>query len=172
MGVDVFLVPGALGEPDVDDGQLQGRVGVGQHRDPLVAVDGRGVVQVGADVDLLDAGPRPELGDAAGVLAGEAPGGGLLVAAPLEHHVAVLGDVFDEVGGRGHHALEALAPDVLGAPVPALPAVRVADLLGEAAHHVEQAGLMAVGRVDGLVLAVAVTLGQDGERTVVLVDAL
>ena len=40
VGLDVFLVPGALGQPHVDDGQLQGRVGVRQHRDPLVAVDG------------------------------------------------------------------------------------------------------------------------------------
>ena len=152
--------------------KLKGRVGVGQHRDPFVAVDGGGVVEVGADVDLLDARPGPELGDAGGVLTGEAPGGGLFVAAPLEHHVAMLGDVLDEVGGRRHHALEALAPHVLGAPVPALPAIRVADLLGEAAHHVEQAGLMAVGSMDGLVLAVAVALRKDGQRAVFLVDPL
>ncbi len=171
VGRDVVLVPGALGQPHIDDGQLQGGVGVGKHGDPLVGVDGGGVVEVGADVHLLDARSRPELADAAGVLPGEAPGGGLFVAAPLEHHVAVLGDVLDEVGRRRHHALEALAPHVLGSPVPAFPTVRVADLLGEATHHVEQPGLVAVGGVDGLVLAVAVALGEDGERAVFLVDA-
>ncbi len=170
VGGDVFLVPGALGQPHIDDGQLHGCVGVRQYREPLVGVDGSRIVEVGGDVYLLDARPGPELADAAGVLPGEAPGRRFLVATPLEHHTAVLGDVLDEVGGRGHHALEALTPDVLGAPVPAFPAVRVADLLGEAAHHVEQAGLMTVGGVDSLVLAVSVTLGEDGERAVLLVD--
>ena len=129
------------------------------------------VVEVGADVDLLDAGPGPECEmrlaywpvKPQGVVSSSQP--------QLSTMSAVLGDVFDEVGRRRHHALEALAPDVLGAPVPAFPAVRVADLLGEAAHHVEQAGLVAVGGMDGLALAVAVALGQDGERAVFLVDA-
>ena len=69
-----------------------------------------------------------------------------------------------------HHALEPMAPHVLGAPVPALPAVGLADLEGEAAHLVEQAGAVAVWRVDGLALAVAVALDQDRRRAVLLVD--
>ena len=132
----------------------------------------RRVVEVGADVDLLDAGLRPEVQQAAGQLSAEAPGGGLGVAAPDQHHVAVLGDVLHHVVGGGHHADEALAPHVLGAPVPAFPAVRVPDLLGEAAHLVEEQGGAAVGSVDHLALAVAVALHQDGQRSVFLVHAL
>ena len=65
-----------------------GRIG-----DPLVGVDGRAEVELGADVDLLDAGLGEEVADVGGVLPGEAPRGGLVVAAPLEDHVAVLDDV-------------------------------------------------------------------------------
>ena len=169
MGLDVFFFPGAFLEPDVDDGQLQGGIGIGQHRYPFISMDGGAVVQFGADIDLLDAGLRPEVADAGGVLPGEAPGGRLRVAAPEEHHIAVLGDIFNEVGGRGHHALEALAPDVLGAPVPAFPAIRASYLLGKAAHHIEEAALVAVGGMDGLAFAVAVALDEDGERAVGLV---
>ncbi len=67
---------------------------------------------------------------------------------------------------------QTLAPDVPGTPVPALPAVRVAHLLGEAAHLVEEQGGAAVRRVDELALAVTVALHQDGQRPVLLVDPL
>ena len=49
VGLDVFLVVGAFGDPHVDDRQLQGGIGVGQDRDPLVGVDGAAVVQFRAD---------------------------------------------------------------------------------------------------------------------------
>ena len=145
-------------------------VGVGEDRDPLVGVDGRTEVELRADVDLLDPDLRVEVGDVGRVLPREAPRRGLVVAAPLEDHVAVVDDVLAHVQLRPHHALEAVAPDVLGAPVPALPAVRLADLEGEAAHRVEQTGAVAVRRVDGLALAVAVRLEEDRVRPVLLVD--
>ena len=170
MGVDVRLVVGALGDPHVHERELQRRVGVGKHGDPLVGVDRGGVVEIGVDVDLLDADLAPEEEEAAGELAAEAPGGRLGVAAPDDDHVAVLADVLHDVVGRAHHPDEALAPDVLGPPVPALPAVRVADLLGEAAHLVEEQRGAAVRGVDHLALAVAVGLHEDGQGAVLLVD--
>ena len=144
----------------------------GQDRDPLVGVDGGRVVEVGVDVDLLDADLGPEVEQPAGELSAEAPGGGLGVAAPHDHHVAVLADVVHDVVVRGHHADEALAPHMLGAPIPAFPAVGVADLLGEAAQLVEEQRGAAVRRMDHLALAVAVALHQDGQRAVCVADAL
>ena len=172
VGLHVLLVVRALGDPHVHDGQLQGGVGVGEDGDPLVGVDGRRVVEVGVDVDLLDADLVPEEEQPAGELSAEAPGRGLGVAAPHHHHVAVLADVVHDVVVGGHHADEALAPDVLGAPVPAFPAVGVADLLGEAAQLVQEQRGAAVGSMHHLALAVAVALHQDGQRPVLFADAL
>ncbi len=61
MSGDVFFVPGVFLQPRIDDGQLQSGVGIRKHRDPLVGVHRGGVVEVGTDVDLLDAGSCPEL---------------------------------------------------------------------------------------------------------------
>ena len=83
----------------------------------------------------------------------------------------MLDDVLQDVELGRHHALEPLPPHVLGAPVPALPAVGLADLQGEAAHLVEQAGAVAVRRMDGLAFAVAVALDEDRRWAVLLVDA-
>jgi hypothetical protein len=81
----------------------------------------------------------------------------------------MFGGVFDDVGRRVHDALGALAPDVLGAPVPAFPAVRVAHLEGESAQVLQQHAGVAVGRIQGLALPVSVTLQKDGIDAVGLV---
>ncbi len=124
VGRQVLLVVGALGEPAVGDGQVEGGVGVGQQRDPLVGVDGVAVVAVGGDVDLLDAQFFPPVAEAADQLAAPAPGSGLGVATPEEQQLGVLGDVVEQVALRQLLADELASPDVLGAPVPAFPASR------------------------------------------------
>jgi hypothetical protein len=51
----VLFVVRPLVQPHVGDGQVERGIGVGQDGDPLVGVDGGAVVQLGADVDGLDA---------------------------------------------------------------------------------------------------------------------
>ena len=170
VGVEVLLVVGALAEPAVRDRQVERGVRVGEHRDPAVGVHGGGVVEVGAHVDLLDADLTPPVAQAARELTLPAPRGGLLVAAPEEQELGVLGDVPEEV------ALLALAdglaaPEVLVAPPPAFPAVGLADLEGEAAPLAEELAAGAVAGLDDLVLAVLVALVEQGGRAVLLLDA-
>ena len=170
--VEVFFLVGALGHPHVGDSQLQRHVGVRQHGDPLVGVHGRGVVAVGRHEHRQHAYLVEPVAQTARHLAAPAPRRGLGIGAPVEDGVAVLGDVLDHVRGDGLHAHRIHAPGVLGAPVPALPAVGLAGLLEEAARQVQQVRLAAVGGMDVLRLAVAVGLGQDGERTGFLLNAL
>ena len=168
---EVLLVVGAVLEPLVADAEVHGGVGVGQHRDPPVGVHGGRVVEVGAHVDLLDAELAPPVAQAAGQLTLPAPGRGLLVAAPEEQQLGVLGDVPEQV------ALLALAdglaaPEVLAAPPPAFPAVRLAHLQREAAPLAEQLAAGAVAGLHDLVLAVLVALVEQGGRAVLLLDAV
>ena len=171
VGLEVLLVVGAVLEPHVGDGQVESRVGVGQHRDPPVGVHRRRVVEVGAHVDLLDAQLGVPVGEPAGQLALPAPRGGLLVAAPEEQQLAVLGHVVEQV------ALLALAdrlaaPEVLAAPPPAFPAVGLTDLEGVAAPQRQQLAAGAVAGLHHLVLAVLVALVEKGRRAVLLFDAV
>ena len=172
MRVEVGLVVGALLDPRVGYRQLQGRVGVGLDRYPLVGVHGVGVVHVGRDVYLLDAELGEPVAQAARHVAAPAERRGLGVAAPEEHRVAVLRDILDDVVLLVLLAERVHAPDVLGAPVPALPAIGLAGLQGEAAAEVEELGDAAVRCVDDLRLAVAVDLAQDGLGAVLVVHAL
>ena len=84
----------------------------------------------------------------------------LRVAAPEEQQLRVLGDVGIEVGGRHHLAHRLAAPDVLGAPVLAFPAVQVAHLDGVAAQQRQQPVGAAVAGAEVLALAVHVGLGE------------
>ncbi len=171
VGVEVLLVVGALAEPAVRDRQVERGVRVGEHRDPSVGVHGGGVVEVGADVDLLDADLTPPVAQTARELTLPAPRGGLLVAAPEQQQLGVLGDVREQV------ALLALAdglatPDVLVAPPPAFPAVGLADLQGEATPGAQQLAPRAVTGLHDLVLAVLVALVEQCGRPILLLDAL
>ena len=172
MRVQVLLVVGAFLDPRVGDGQLQGGVGVRQHGNPHVGVHGVRVVHVGRDVDLLDAQlGEPEAQPACHVAA-PAERRGFGVAAPEQHGVAVLGDVLDDVVLLVLLAQRVHAPDVLGAPVPAFPAVGLARLQGEAPAQVKKLRDAAVRGMDDLRLAVAVDLAQDGLGTVLVMHAL
>ena len=71
-----------------------------------------------------------------------------------------------------HHTHDALAPDMLGAEVPAFPAIRVSDHLGKAADFIQQQTGLAVRGIDGLAFAMAVTLKHDRQRTVFLMNSL
>ncbi len=82
-----------------------------------------------------------------------------------------MADVVHDIVVGSHHADVALTPHVLRAPVPAFPAVGVADLLREAAHLVEQQRGAAVRRMHHLALTMAVLLNEDGQRTVRVADA-
>ncbi len=115
-----------------------GRIGVGQHRNPFVGMNGRTVVQIRADIYLLDAALGPEITETAGKLTDKTPGSGLRITAPEEDHVAVFGHVLDAVVGRIHHTDDTLTPDVLRSPVKTFPAVRITNLLGETAQHFQQ----------------------------------
>ena len=130
------------------------------------------VVHVGRDVDLLDAQlGEPEAQPACHVAA-PAERRGFGVAAPEQHGVAVLGDVLDDVVLLVLLAQRVHAPDVLGAPVPAFPAVGLARLQGEAPAQVKKLRDAAVRGMDDLRLAVAVDLAQDGLGTVLVMHAL
>ena len=171
MGFDVVFIEGALGHPDVGDGQLERRVGVREHGDPHVGVDGVGVVHVGRDVDLLHADLGEPEAQARRLLPRPAPWRSLGVASPEQDGVGVFGDVFEQVVLMGVLAQGLVSPGVLGTPVPALPAVGLAGLHGQAARHVEEVRHGTVGPVNGARLAVAVALAEDGVASVGLVDA-
>ena len=157
---DILLVIGLFLQPEIGDGQLKRRVGVGQHGDPLVGVDRGGIVQVGADENGLDAQFTEPEAQPAGQMHAEAQRGDLGVAAPVQQAVAVLGHVGDQIGLRGHLAHRLAAPDMLGAPVPALPGVHVAHLQGIAAHQGQQTVGTAVAGRHILALAVHIGLAQ------------
>ena len=180
VGVAVLLVVEALGEPHVHDGEVERRVGVGQNRDPLVVMAACRVVAERIDHDELLAAflpeleqTRPQLG---GVVLRELP-----VACGERDHIGMLGDVAQHVPGivaglrRSGHAqalVAAAAPEVLGAPVPALDGVGRAHLAGVAAQLAHQRGVHAAARMQVLGLAVAVLAdGQHRVRAVCVDDA-
>ena len=152
------------------DGKVKGGVGVGQHRNPLVGVDGGPVVEIRGDVD----GPDPQLTEPvakpAGQLAVKTPGGGLGIATPEQDPVAVVGHVRYDVA-NGNHLSQALAsPHVFGAPVPTFPTVGVTRLQRVAAQQPQQSAVAAVGGVDDLGLAVAVRLRKDRFHAIAVLD--
>ena len=172
VGVQVLLVVGAFLDPRVGDGQLQRGVGIGLDGNPQVRMHGVRVVHVGRDVDLLDAQLGEPEAQPACQVAAPSQGGRLHVATPEQHRVAVLGDVLDDVVLQRVLPERVHAPDVLGAPVPAFPAVGLARLQRVGADEVEHAALAAVRRMDELRLAMAVELAQDGGRAVRVMHAL
>jgi len=55
VGDDIVLIVGALGNPFISDSEIQGRIGIGEDRNPLIGMYRHGIIQVGADEYLLDA---------------------------------------------------------------------------------------------------------------------
>ena len=97
---------------------------------------------------------------------------GLRVAAPEQYCIAVFGNVFDYVVLLVLLPEWVHAPDMLGAPIPAFPAVGLAGLQGEPAAQIEQMGNAAVARVHHFRLAVAVNFAQDCLRGIFIMHAL
>ena len=84
----------------------------------------------------------------------------------------MLGDVDPEIVLAAlAEGLAVAAPDVLGSPVPAFPAVRLPGLNRKAAQQVQQVRLAAMRGVNNFTFPVSVALGKDGCRTVFLIDA-
>ena len=140
VGIDVVLVIGAFFDPGIGDCQLERSIGVGKDRDPLVSMNCSCIVQVRTDIDGVDADLGPEAADAACGLATPAPRWGLDVAAPEENRIRVIGNIPDQVLLPRLLANGVHAPSVLGTPIPALPAVWLAPLEGEAAQKVHKKG--------------------------------
>ena len=172
MRLEVVLVVRIFLDPGVGDCELQGGVGVGKHGNPLVCMDAVGIVDVGRDVDLPHADFREPETQAACHLSAPSQWRRLGVASPEQHGIAVFRDVLDDVVLEVLLAEGIHAPDVLGAPVPAFPGVRLTGLDRESTAKVQQLGDAAVRGVDDLRLAVAVDFQQDGFRTVFVVHAL
>ena len=169
VGLQIVLVVGAVLEPLIGDRQVQRRVSIRQDRDPAIGMDSGGVVEIRADVNLLDAQFAVPVAQTAGELTLPAPRRGLLVAAPEQQQFTVLGNVIEQV------ALLALAygfaaPEVLAAPPPAFPAVGLPDLERIAAPQREQLAAGAVAGLHHLVLTVLVALVEKRGWSVLLLD--
>ena len=131
-----------------------------------------GVVEVGIDEDHLDAELlHPEAPD--GALEGrvDAAAGGLGVGRPEDDHLGVLERVFEQVVLLGDAEAVAVAPHGHGAPVPALPAVRVVLAVGEA-HEVHEAVVGAVAVADVAPQVVRALGGHDRAGADLAVTAL
>ena len=113
----------------------------------------------------------PEVAQAGSKLTDKTPGSGFGIAAPEEDHIGIFGNIFDHVIGRMHHTDNALAPNMLGAEVPAFPAIRFSDHLGKTADFIQQQTGLAVRGIDGLAFAMSITLQHDGQRTIFLMDS-
>jgi len=172
VGGDVLFVVCSLGDPHVDDRQLEGRIGIREDRYPLVGVDGRGVIEIRTDVNLLHARFLPEEHQTARELSAEAPWGRFKVAALDNEQFGIFRHIVDKIFGGRHIADEALAPHMFGAPVPAFPTVGVSDLLGKTAHLVEEQRAAAMRCMDQLAFGVAVALKQDRRGAVKFVLTL
>ncbi len=84
-------------------------------------------------------------------------------------HVGMLGDVVHDVVGRQAQSVLAVAPHVLGAPVPTFPTVGVPHHLGEAAGQGQEVHHDAVDAVHRLGLSVSVAVSAYGKRPVLRV---
>ena len=137
MSIEIFLVEGSVLYPGIGDGKLQRGVGVGKDGDPLVGVHGIGIVHVGGDVNLLHPNLCEPEADSACHVSSPAEGSGLRVAAPEQYCIAVFGNVFNYVVLLVLLSERVHAPDMLGAPIPAFPAVGLAGLQGKPAAQIE-----------------------------------
>jgi len=167
----VLLVVGALLQPHVGDGQRQRRGGAGPVGDPLLAHMRRGVVVEGIDEDGLDAlvtQPQPPHG---GVGTAVDAVGGVGVVAPGDQEFGVAERVLEQVIMLGVAQPPVEAVGVSGTPVPALPAVRVVEDVGEA-DEVEEARPRARAIAQVSPVVVRGGPGHDGLGTVLGADAL
>ena len=134
---DVFLVVGVLGDPHIGNGQLQGRIGVGQDWDPLVRMDSCAIVEIRADIYALESDVRQPVAEPRGHMAHHAQRRRLRVTAPEQQQIRMLCNIRIEVRLRRHLTHGLAAPDVLRPPEPAFPRVHVPHLEGIAAHKAQ-----------------------------------
>ena len=167
MSLHIFLIIGTFGHPDISDGQLQGRIGIGQYRYPFIGMDGGGIVQVRADIDLFDANLRPPVTEPGWETARKSPRKWFPDHLPRTGACsAIFRDIFKTVMRRGHLTYIHGPPDMLGSPVPALPAIRIPDLQGITSHLLQKQHLTAVRAVHSLCLSVSVPLRKYGIRPI------
>ena len=55
MGFNIFFIISAFSNPVISDGQIHGGIGIGQNGNPFIGMDGGPIVQVRADINILDA---------------------------------------------------------------------------------------------------------------------
>ena len=171
MSGDVILVVGALPEPGPRDGKPKRGIGVGKNRNPLVGVNGGTIVEVGADVDLLDADLGPEVADLRRHLATPTPRSRLRVAAHADDGIGVLADVPEQVRLVCLLANRIHAPHVLCAPIPAFPAIGLASLQRKASEKVHEVRVAAMARVHDLRLPMTVALAEHRRVAIGVDDA-
>ena len=137
------------------------------------------MIEVGRQGDDLDAGALEPFRHLEGDRSGHAQAGRLRIVAGEDDHLGVLEDVVPDrvLIGLAERGVE--APDVLGAPVIAFPAVRIADLLRPPApaevllDHVEEVVAPEMQRLQVAALPVAIGLDQDRlHRAVLVADAV
>ena len=91
MGLNIFFIIGAFFNPDISDSQLQGGIGIGQNGDPFIGMNRCAIVQIRADIDLLDAQSRSRSSmSRLAILPGKTPGSGLRITAPEQDHIAII----------------------------------------------------------------------------------
>ena len=86
---DEVLVVQALVDPDMGDGERQRGVGAGARRDPVAAQEGRGVVEIGIDVDDRDAELLQPLAPDRAFVAAVDAAGRFRIARPEHHHLGI-----------------------------------------------------------------------------------
>ena len=84
----------------------------------------------------------------------------------------MLCDVLDDIVGDGLHANGIHAPNMLCAPVPTFPGIRLTGLLQEAARERQEVGLATMGRMHGLGLSMTIGLRVDGKRSALVLNPL
>ncbi len=131
-------------------------------------MDGGPVVQVGADIELLDTQFSVPVAHQAGqASAAETPGGGLGVGALADKHLGILGNIIVKIGAEFHVETDRfVAPDMLGAPVPSFPAIRITDLLGVTTEELHQVGGTAMSGINYFALPVPFCLETDAFRAI------
>jgi hypothetical protein len=167
----VFLVVGALLQPRVGDGEGNRVVGADLGREPLVAMQGGGVIEERVDEHHLDAQFLQPLTAHGGLVGRVDAAVGLGVRRPEDDHLRVLQAILEQVVLLGVAQAPAETPHVHATPVPAFPAVRVVVCVGDP-HHVHEAEVRAVPVAHVAPHVVRTGRSQDGGWPCLVLDAI
>ena len=134
----IFLIISTLGNPHIGNGLQQCSIGAHPGADPLVGVLDRSIVVKGIDVDELNAHllhpPAPQCR----LLCGVTAAAGIGVGGPADDGFGILHGHLQHIIGLGAAQTPVVTVGMRGAPVEALPGVRVIGNAG-IAHHGEEA---------------------------------